>query len=109
MIVRPAKDVCKKLTFVNSAQSLNAETSMAVTELGIVTEVRLEQFSNANIPIFMSPGVNVTEVRDEQLVNAPEPMDVTEPGIVIEVRRVENSNAYTPIYVSPLINVTEVI
>ena len=40
---------------------------MLVTESGIVTEVRDEQFMNALFPMLVTESPIVTDVRDEQL------------------------------------------
>jgi hypothetical protein len=56
-----------------------------VIELGIVTDLRPE-FWNADSPIVVSPGDNVTEVRFEQILNADKPHFVIELGISMEVR-----------------------
>jgi hypothetical protein len=77
-----------------------------VIELGIVTDLRPEP-ENAEKPIVVSPGDNVTEVRSIQLQNAKLPIVVIELGIVTDVRP-EIRNASSPIVVSPGDNVTEV-
>ena len=51
---------------------------MLVTELGIVTEVRLEQFRNMPAPMLVTEFGIVTEVSPVQTRNASVPMLVTE-------------------------------
>ena len=117
LIVRPANVLCKKYTFVNRLQLMNAfapivvtddgiimedkleqdwnaPVQIDVTELGIVTEVKPEQPENVPlIPIFVSPYDNITEVRPIQPWNANGSIDVTELGIVSEGRLVQFWNA----------------
>ena len=50
---------------------------MLVTLLGIVTEVRREQYWNAKFPMLVTLLGIVTEVRPRQTENAPSPMLVT--------------------------------
>ena len=47
---------------------------MLVTLLGMVTEVRPEQYENAELPMLVTLLGMVTEVRPEQLENAQFPM-----------------------------------
>lgn len=51
---------------------------MEVTEFGIITEVRLAQSVNAELPIEVTELGMVTEVSPEQLEKALSPMEVTE-------------------------------
>ena len=62
--------VCKKLTFDNCVHDINAFIAIVVTDAGIEMEVRASHFRNASLPIDVSPGDNVTEVRYEQVLNA---------------------------------------
>ena len=59
---------------------------MLVTELGIVTEVRLSHRSKTAIPILVTEFGISTEVRTLQQEKALSPMLVTEFGISIEMR-----------------------
>ena len=56
---------------------------MFITELGMVMEVREEQFSNALYSILITEFGMVMEVREEQFPNAPYEMLVTELGMMI--------------------------
>ena len=62
---------------------------MLVTELGIVIDVRLEQFLNVSLSIDVKLLDSVTEFRLEQPSNILHPILVTEFGIVIEARPVQ--------------------
>ena len=55
---------------------------MLVTELGIVTEVRLLQPKNANSPILLTDSGMVTEVRLLHSENANSPILITDSGIL---------------------------
>ena len=71
---------------VTCAQEENAPPPMLVTELGMVMEVREEQYSNAPPPMLVTELGRVMEVREEQSSNALSPMLVTELPRVTEVR-----------------------
>jgi len=77
---------------------------IVVTDKGIVTEVRPEQYWNALLPIVVNKAFvgNVTEVRLVQLWNALVLIELTELGIVMEVRPVQLWNALAPIEVIEL-------
>ena len=57
-----------------------------MTELGIVTEVRLVQLLNALVPILVTELGIVMEVRLEQFSNAAVLIDVTVTGSVYDTR-----------------------
>ena len=65
---------------------------MLVTELGIVTEVRLKQLLKADCPIPVTVFGIVIEVRLEQPAKAHTPILFTEFGIIIEERFEVNMN-----------------
>jgi len=54
VIVRLSNDVCKKLTLDKLVQDTNAFELILQTELGIVMEIRFEQFWNAVDPILVT-------------------------------------------------------
>ena len=91
-------------------QRPNAPPPILVTELGMVTEVRLEQSWNALSPILVTELGMLTEVRLSQKRNALSPILVTESGMVIEVRP-ECMNAPNPIlttlYIKPKLSTVE--
>ncbi len=62
---------------------------MEVTELGMVTDVRLVQLENAYSPMEVTELGMVTDVMALQLENAPPPMEVTQLGMVIDSRLVQ--------------------
>ena len=66
---------------------------MLVTDLGIVIDVRLLQFSKAPIPMLVTDSGIVTDVRLLQLSKRPLSMLVTESGIVIDARFVQLEKA----------------
>ena len=53
------------------------------TELGITTDVRLEQPEKAIIPIVITESGIITDDRFEQPLNAPRPILITELGITV--------------------------
>ena len=63
--------------------------SIDVTELGMVTEVKLVQLPKAPCLIDVTELGMVTEVKLEQPLKARLPIDVTELGMVIEVKPVQ--------------------
>ena len=64
---------------------------MFVTELGMVTEVRLLQKSKALFPMLVTELGMVTEVRSLQFSKAKSPMLVTELGISVFLHPAINS------------------
>ena len=66
-------------------------------ELGIVTDVRLLQYSKALFPMLVTELGIETDVRPLQLEKASDPMLVTELGIVTEVRLLQHE------YLQPII------
>ena len=83
-----------------SLQPSNAECSIFVTLLGIVTLVRDEQPKNAPPPILVTLLGILTLIRDEQLRNASSPMRVTLFGIVTLVRDEQPENASSSMLVT---------
>ena len=66
--------------------SRNASFPMLFTELGILTDFRLVQYSNVFASIVVSSLGILIDIRLLQLENAPFPMLVTEIGIVMDFR-----------------------
>ena len=61
---------------------------MLVTKLGIVIAVKLEQLSNAELPILVTKSGIVIDVKPEQLINALVPILVIVEPIVTVARLV---------------------
>ena len=89
---------------------------MLVTLLGIVMEIRPEQWEKTFSPIDVTLLGIVTEVRPLQREKAPSPIDVTLLGIVTEVRPLQPAKAPTPmlvtllgivVFLHPVINVLD--
>ena len=56
---------------------------MLVTESGMVTDCKDEQYSNALSPMLVTESGIVMDCKDEQYENAWSPMLVTESGMII--------------------------
>ena len=75
---------------------------MEVTELGIVTDVRLLHPLKAHLPMEVTELGMATEVRLLQPRKDSLPMEVTELGMVTEVRPVHSKKALPPMLVTDL-------
>ncbi|GGF16238.1 hypothetical protein GCM10011518_27030 [Flavobacterium limi] len=73
---------------------------MEVTELGIVTETKLEQVSKADSPIVTTEFGIIISVKSLQALKALTPIVVMVLGIDILFKRAEFSNALSPIAVT---------
>ena len=80
---------------------------MLVTESGMVTDRKDEQFSNALSPMLVTESGMVTDCKDEQSSNALAPMLVTDSGIVIDCKEGElkesPANAALQIHLVPFL------
>ena len=70
----------------------NASPPMLVTELGMITDVKL-QLMNALLPMLITEFGIITEVNLIQPENAELPISVTEFGMATEVKLTQSSNA----------------
>ena len=82
----------KHSILVKLSQCLKTEAPTLVTELPIVTPVRLLQLENAFWPMLVTLLPMVTEVIPLQLLNARSSMIVTELGMVTLVKLLQLSN-----------------
>ncbi len=72
---------------------------MVSTASGIVTDVRLEQFLNAESTILVRLAGNSTDANSVQPLKALPPIFVTPSGITIELKLVQPLKAESPIFV----------
>ena len=79
--------------FVESQLYFNRLPNCFAVVFEIVTEVSIEQFSNASEPMLVTEFGIATDVKLEQPWNALKPMLVTEFGIITDVKLEHSQNA----------------
>ena len=81
---------CLEVMLDSPVQKLNASVPIKVTEIGMVTEVRLEQPLNVSYPIEVTELGIDTEVRLEQPQNTRPFIEVMELGMFTEERLLQS-------------------
>ncbi len=78
------------------------DSSMVVTELGMVIDSKLEQPENMYVPNEVIVWGNDTSLKWLHLMNVSEPMEVTELGMAMVSRSAHSLKAYAAIFVTVL-------